>query len=83
MSSYKTSFVAPSSEITLFVRAWKKWGTARKELDVNLDDITLEATGSPPASHSVLFRGGSMPALRGLFSAGLEENAELCYDPVP
>jgi len=42
MSSYKTSFVAPSSEITLFVRAWKKWGTARKELDVNLDDITLE-----------------------------------------
>lgn len=42
MSSYTVSFEAPSSEITLFIRAWKKWGTARRELDVNLDAITLK-----------------------------------------
>jgi hypothetical protein len=42
MSSYTVSFKAPASEITLLVRAWKKWGTARRELDVNLDAITLK-----------------------------------------
>jgi hypothetical protein len=36
------TFEAPSSEITLFIRAWKKWGTAQRELDVNLDAITLK-----------------------------------------
>jgi hypothetical protein len=41
MSAYTVSFEAPSSDITLFVRAWKKWGTARRELDVNLDAVTL------------------------------------------
>jgi hypothetical protein len=42
MSSYTVTFEAPSSEITLFIRAWKKWGTAQRELDVNLDAITLK-----------------------------------------
>ena len=42
MSKYIATFEAPSSKITIFVRAWKKWGTARRELDVNLDDIRLE-----------------------------------------
>jgi hypothetical protein len=42
MSDYSTTFEAPSSEITLFVRVWKKWGTLGRELDVNLDDITLK-----------------------------------------
>jgi hypothetical protein len=42
MSSYKTTFEAPSDEITLFIRAWKKWGTTSKELDVNFDSITLK-----------------------------------------
>jgi len=41
MSSYTATFQAPSSDITLYIRAWKKWGTARKELDVNLDAISL------------------------------------------
>jgi hypothetical protein len=41
MNEYITNFEAPSESITLFVRAWKKWGTARKELDVNLDNIKL------------------------------------------
>ena len=41
MSAYTGEFEAPSSEITLFVRVWKKWGTASRELDVNLDSIEL------------------------------------------
>jgi hypothetical protein len=42
MSSHTTTLEVPSSEITLFIRAWKKWGTADRELDVNLDAITLK-----------------------------------------
>jgi hypothetical protein len=41
MKNYSAEFEAPSTQITLFVRAWKKWGTARRELDVNLDNIRL------------------------------------------
>ncbi len=42
MDTYTASFVAPSSTVTLFIRAWKKWGTAERELDVNLDAISLK-----------------------------------------
>ncbi len=42
MSDYTASFEAPSNQITIFIRAWKKWGTVRRELDVNLDAITLK-----------------------------------------
>ncbi len=41
MESFSTTMTAPSGKITLFVRVWKKWGTAYKELDVNLDAISL------------------------------------------
>ncbi|MCS7286163.1 MAG: hypothetical protein RMK30_03665 [Anaerolineae bacterium] len=47
MLEYTTSFVAPSSRITLFIRVWKKWGTAGREVDVNLDGISL--LGPAPA----------------------------------
>ncbi len=42
MENYSTTFLAPSGKITIFIRAWKKWGTVGKELDVNLDAIRLE-----------------------------------------
>lgn len=42
MENYSATFLAPSTKITIFVRAWKKWGTVGKELDVNLDAIRLE-----------------------------------------
>lgn len=42
MSSFATSFEAPSSDVTLFIRVWKKWGTPHRELDVNLDTLTLK-----------------------------------------
>jgi hypothetical protein len=42
MSHYTQSFEAPAEKITLFVRAWKKWGTVQRELDVNVDCLTLK-----------------------------------------
>lgn len=47
MANYTTSFEAPASKITVYVRAWKKWGTVRRELDVNLDGITLKGYKRP------------------------------------
>jgi len=41
LQSFSTTMVAPSGKITLFIRVWKKWGTVYKELDVNLDAISL------------------------------------------
>lgn len=41
LQSFATTFTAPNSRITLFIRAWKKWGTAYKELDVNIDAVSL------------------------------------------
>jgi hypothetical protein len=42
MQGYEVTFVAPTSEVTLYIRAWKKWSTVDRELDVNLDSISLE-----------------------------------------
>jgi hypothetical protein len=42
MQGYEVAFEAPSSQITLYIRAWKKWSTVDRELDVNLDSISLE-----------------------------------------
>ncbi|HDN80763.1 MAG: hypothetical protein DRI61_08720 [Chloroflexi bacterium] len=41
MLEYTTQFVAPSSQVTIFIRVWKKWGTPSREIDVNLDGISL------------------------------------------
>jgi hypothetical protein len=41
MDSYLADLEAPSSEITLFIRVWKKWSTLGRELDVNLDSVAL------------------------------------------
>jgi len=43
--SFSTTFQAPSSKATIFVRVWKKWGSPYKELDVNLDAISLVGKG--------------------------------------
>jgi hypothetical protein len=42
MEGYSATFRAPSGKITIFIRAWKKWGTVGKELDVNVDAVRLE-----------------------------------------
>ena len=41
LTSYSTTFTAPSSRITIFVRAWKKWGTAYKDVEFNIDAVSL------------------------------------------
>jgi hypothetical protein len=42
MEEYTVALEAPASRITIFFRAWKKWATVQRELDVNLDGISLE-----------------------------------------
>ena len=41
MTQYTVKFVAPSDKVVLAVRAWKKWGTVQRELNVNLDAINV------------------------------------------
>jgi LysM repeat protein len=41
MLAYATRFQAPGQQIIVGIRAWKKWGTVQRELDVNLDAIRL------------------------------------------
>ncbi len=47
MESFSTPVAATSKRLTVFLRVWKKWGTAERELDVNLDSISLR--GALPA----------------------------------
>jgi LysM repeat protein len=65
LESYKVDWVAPSDQATLFFRVWKKWGTAYKELDVNLDAISLygPAVRGPaePAGPIVILPGPVTP----------------------
>lgn len=57
LQSFSTTLTAPSGKITLFIRVWKKWGTVYKELDVNLDAISLVGKPAkgvvvvPPVDH--------------------------------
>jgi LysM repeat protein len=45
--------VAPSDKVVLAVRAWKKWGTVQRELNVNLDTISLVPCGTSGGGGSV------------------------------
>ncbi len=56
VQSYTVQFTAPSAEMVLFLRGWKKWGITEVEMDLNFDAITLRhcAPGVPahkPAPH--------------------------------
>ena len=57
-SSYTAHLVAPSQPLTLYIRAWKKWATAGRELDVNLDAIALRRCGAAPATEPPLWSSG-------------------------
>ena len=46
MTQYTAKFVAPSDKVVIAVRAWKKWGTVQRELNVNLDAIKVVQCGS-------------------------------------
>ena len=32
---------AESDYVTIYIRAWKKWGVANEEIDINFDSISL------------------------------------------
>lgn len=57
MVHYSMKFVAPASEITLFIRGWKKWGIPNVEMDFNIDSVAVVACGgsggpvAPPVVH--------------------------------
>ncbi len=58
LQSFSTSLVAPSNKIAVFLRVWKKWGTPYKELDVNLDSISLFGPGSGVSPITLPVTGG-------------------------
>lgn len=39
--TYRSSVVPTASSLTLFVRGWKKWGTAAREFYVDIDGLSL------------------------------------------
>ena len=66
-SEYRTKVAATGTKITVFVRVWMKWGTPYREVDFNLDGISLfgvSAGGSGSSS------GGSGSSSGGSASSG-------------
>jgi len=49
--TYTVQFTAPSSEIVLFLRGWKKWGIPEVEMDLNLDAIHLQRCAPGSVEH--------------------------------
>ncbi len=43
--NYTAKFVAQSTDMTLFIRGWKKWGIPNVEMDFNIDGVSLTACG--------------------------------------
>ncbi|MEZ4621300.1 MAG: LysM peptidoglycan-binding domain-containing protein [Caldilineaceae bacterium] len=57
--TYTVQFTAPSSEIVLFLRGWKKWAISEVEMDLNFDEISLRNCGeSAPAYKPASQTGG-------------------------
>lgn len=60
IQTYTVQFTAPSSEIVLFLRGWKKWGISQVEMDLNFDAISLRhCGGSIPAHKPAPYPSGS------------------------
>jgi hypothetical protein len=52
MKEYTMKFTAGSSDLTLFIRGWKKWAITNVEMDFNIDSVSLQpcllyGTGGP------------------------------------
>ena len=54
MATATVKFTAPASDVVVFIRGWKKWGTSETEMDLNLDSISLSGctttTSTPPST---------------------------------
>lgn len=55
-SSYATKIAAEDEHLTIYIRAWKKWGVAEEELDINFDTIALNGP-SPYAKGGAGYKG--------------------------
>ena len=42
---YTAKFVAQSSDVTLYIRGWKKWGIPNVEMDFNIDGVMVTTCG--------------------------------------
>ena len=67
-STYSVKFVAPADTVTLFVMAHKKWATGARELDADIDAISVApcSTGSSGGSTSctyVVKRGDTLSSI--------------------
>lgn len=45
LAVYTAKFVAPSPDVTIFIRGWKKWGIPQVEMDFNIDGVSLTSCG--------------------------------------
>lgn len=45
LAAYTAKFVAQSTDVTLFIRGWKKWGVPQVEMDFNIDGVSLVSCG--------------------------------------
>ena len=63
LESFSTTLTATGTRLTLFVRVWYKWGTVGRELDVNLDAISLKGAlpvaAVAPATSSTSSQGAA------------------------
>ena len=80
MESYATSVKTTSNRLTVFVRVWKKWGTARRELDVNLDAISLKGAmpGDTDGGKAKTATTGDQVATNGGVSVSFQ--AKMCLE---
>lgn len=77
MAAYSARLVAPAKDVVLAIRAWKKWGTAYRELDVNLDAIKLVPCGGPKVCYHVVESGQSLSKIARLYRTTVAELMKL------
>ena len=81
-SAYSVKFVAPSDTITLFVMAHKKWATGGRELDADLDAIsmvpcTTSGGGSVTSCTYVVKRGDTLSTIAAKYHTTVANLASL------
>lgn len=69
---YTAKFVAQTSDITLYIRGWKKWGIPQVEMDFNIDGVMVTACGGyggpvPPIAPPVVDGCWSAPECVGMW----------------
>jgi LysM repeat protein len=77
MAVFSARFQAPGNKIVLAIRAWKKWGTAQRELDVNLDAIKLVSCPPTGACTHVVAKGQTLSAIAVKYGTTVAVLAEM------